>query len=228
MKIHDIQIKDLILKTKEFVDNLKNSGINAEINFSDLKTLDVKKIGIWPLWIKCIVWGIVFAIGYNIANNLLIVPELEKIANQTKLLEESKANYIKNTNLVDNLQEFRKQLSSFKPKIEELSSIIPIVSKMPIVISFITSEADKYNLTVDSIRPGATNDTDNVGYQALSVKMAGDYYSFADFLLSVSSSKRLLTVHALSIELDSVPGSKKLIFEFEVRAYWQSKGVLNA
>lgn len=198
-----------------------------DIQGIDFSELDPKEMGLWPLPLRILV-----ALGACLAAAvttffLLIMPQIEKMNAEFKQEDTKRKEFKEKFEQSINLPLYIQQLDELTNNYTQQLRLMPPISNIPGLINNITNIANKYNISIRSIKLGEEKQEDSY-YKSmtLDLEMRGTYHNFGRFLADVSQLQRLVTVHAFVLKPLSNKGdeiSTDLNLSLVMKAYWQSK-----
>lgn len=191
-------------------------SLNAlrEVNLSEL-TLD--NIGTWPLAVKVIVWGLVFALvcflGYNYHLEDLRQQYEATRQNESVLRDEFRTKAFQ----VANLDALRSQLAEMEEQFGALLSQLPKDTEVPGLLEDITEKGVDAGLTFNSIALEGERAAAFYVELPINISVTGAYHDLGSFASGVAGLPRIVTLHDFSI----TPGGNagQLSMRIQARTY---------
>ena len=185
------------------LDALKNFNIN------DLKSLDPKNMGSWPLPMRILVLiGIFCAVllGGYLAPGLIAQQreDLGKLVDQENTLKgqfESKALQ------AANLDTYKQQLDDMQKSFGTMLKQLPGKTELPSILQDISQAAQVDGLKQDLFRPGTEATKDFYAEKPIDLQLDGGYHDFGKFVSDVAALPRIVTLHNIVIKPASGGGS---------------------
>lgn len=198
----------------------------------DFSQLDPKEIGLWPLPLRILVAIVVSLVAAGTTFFFLIMPQIEKMEAEFKQEETKRKEFKEKFGKSINLPLYIEQLDNLSENYTQQLRLMPPVSNIPGLINNITNIANKYNISIKSIKLGEEKQEDSY-YKSmtLDLEMRGTYHNFGRFLADVSQLQRLVTMHGFVLKPQpSKPDevSTDLNLVLVIKTYWQSRGAPDA
>jgi type IV pilus assembly protein PilO len=183
------------------LDAIKNFNIN------DLKSLDPKNMGSWPLPLRILVligiFGAVLLAGYYflIAEQINDRSKLVDTENTLKSQFESKALQ------AANLDTYKQQLEDMQKSFGTMLKQLPGKTELPSILQDISQAAQVDGLKQDLFRPGTEATKDFYAEKPIDLEVNGGYHEFGKFVSDVAALPRIVTLHNIVIKPASGGGS---------------------
>lgn len=203
-----------------------------DIQGIDFTQLDPKEIGLWPLPLRILVTIAACLVVAGATFFLLIMPEIEQMESEFKQEDNKRKEFKEKFEKAINLPLYVEQLDNITANYTQQLGLMPPVSNIPGLINNITTIANKYNISIRSIKLGEEKQEDSY-YKSmnLDLEMSGTYHNFGRFLADVSQLRRLVTMHSFVLKPQaSKEGdpSNDLQLSLVLKTYWQSLGTPDA
>lgn len=189
------------------------------LNLNDLRRLDPKKIGSWPILPK---------LGVLFITLVLIVAaswwfdwqhQIEGI-NQEKVKEEGlRKTFLTKKSEAINLPAYQKQLEDIEKQFGALLKQLPGKSEMDALLTDINQAGLGRGLEFELFRPGQVSVKDYYAELPISIKVSGRYHDIGSFTADIANLSRIVTLHNLVILGTPKDGQANLVMEATARTY---------
>ncbi|HEY1773524.1 MAG TPA: type 4a pilus biogenesis protein PilO [Gammaproteobacteria bacterium] len=183
------------------LDTLKNFNIN------DLKSLDPKNMGSWPLPLRILVLAGVFlavlAAGYYFLISDQINTRNGLLDQETKL----KADFESKALQAANLDTYQKQLDDMQTSFGAMLKQLPGKTELPSILQDISQAAQVDGLKQDLFRPGPEAIKDFYAEKPIDLQLDGGFHDFGKFVSDVAALPRIVTLHNIVIRPSSGGGA---------------------
>jgi type IV pilus assembly protein PilO len=195
------------------LDALKNFDINQ------LRSLDPKNMGSWPLPIRILVligiYAAVIAGGYY----FLISQQVEdrgKLAGQeTKLKAEFESKALQ----AANLDTYKQQLDDMQKSFGTMLRQLPGKTELPSILQDISQAAQVDGLKQDLFRPGGEVPRDFYAEKPIELQLDGGFHDFGKFVSDVAALPRIVTLHNIAIKSTGGIGTDNLSMSLTAKTY---------
>lgn len=168
----------------------------------DLKNLDTKNYGNWPMPIKlaaCLgIFLVVLLLGYVFKIKESFDTQSDLMAQEQSLLITFRDKQAK----VVNLEDYKKQLAEMEELLRQMVRQLPSKTEMPDLLVDISQTALSSGIDTELFEPGAESPKDFYAEKPIKIRMAGTYHQFGAFVSGVASLPRvvILTMHDVSLK----------------------------
>ena len=176
---------------------LKNFDINQ------LRSLDPKNMGSWPLPIRIIVLVIIYAavvVGGYLAPGL-ISDQLEQRAKLVNQEASLKAEFESKALQAANLDVYQKQLDDMQKSFGTMLKQLPGKTELPSILQDVAQAAQVDGLKQDLFRPGTEAVKDFYAETPIDLQLDGGYHDFGKFVSDVAALPRIVTLHNIIIRV---------------------------
>jgi type IV pilus assembly protein PilO len=183
------------------LDALKNFDINQ------LRSLDPKNMGSWPLPLRILVLIGVFAVVLIAGYYFLIA---EQVNNRSGLLDQEtklKAEFESKALQAANLDTYQKQLDDMQTSFGAMLKQLPGKTELPSILQDISQAVQVDGLKQDLFRPGPEATKDFYAEKPIDLQVDGGYHDFGKFVSDVAALPRIVTLHNITIKPASGGGS---------------------
>lgn len=179
------------------LDGLKNFNIN------DLRSLDPKNMGSWPLPLRILVLIGVFAAVLVAGYYFLISDQVNTrsglVDQETKLKAEFESKALQ----AANLDTYQKQLDDMQTSFGAMLKQLPGKTELPNILQDISQAVQVDSLKQDLFRPGAEAAKDFYAEKPIDLQLEGGYHDFGKFVSDVAALPRIVTLHNIVIKPSS-------------------------
>lgn len=185
-----------------FSDQIKS--LQEQIKGFDVTELSLENIGTWPLFIKLLVWlvvffGIIFG-GYKFIISELQVTEAAAIAQEGELRKQFEDKAFQ----AANLDAYRKQMEEMKESFGALISQLPSDTEVPGLLEDISNRGASSGLLFNAITLKPEVVREFYVELPIQIQATGSYHDMGAFVSGVASLPRIVTLTNFSIK----PGAK--------------------
>jgi type IV pilus assembly protein PilO len=165
----------------------------------DLKNINPKNPGSWPLAVKLLACVAIF-LAVMIGGYLLVwQAQLETRDNLTQEEAKLKETYKEKKKQAINLDIIKKQLTETQQSFSALLKQLPNKSEMDALLTDINQAGLGRGLQFDLFRPGAEVVTGVFAEQPITIKITGSYDDIGKFSSDISQLPRIVTLNDISI-----------------------------
>lgn len=186
------------------------------MNLSELRTLDPKDAGNWPISVQISLLAIVFSAILAAGHFYFWSPQLEDLdagrAQEEQLKEEFKVKKAK----AINLDAYRQQLLEIQESFGALLKQLPNKSEMETLLTEINQAGVSSGLQFELFRPGAEIKTNEFAEMPIAIKISGNFHDLAAFVSNVAQLSRIVTVNDIKL---TPSASGLLTLEATVKTY---------
>ena len=195
------------------MDALKNFDINQ------LRSLDPKNMGSWPLPIRIIVLILVFVVVVGGGYYFLIAQQREDYARLQDTEVKLKQDFESKALQAANLEVYKKQLDDMQASFGTMLKQLPGKTEIPSILQDVSQTAQVDLLKQDLFRPGAEAPRDFYAEKPIDLQLEGGYHDFGKFVSDVAALPRIVTLHNISIHPAGGTGSDSLIMTLTAKTY---------
>jgi len=180
----------------------------------DLKSLDAKNYGNWPMVIKlaaCVaIFVVVLLLGY-------LFKIKESFDSRDRLMMEEEqliGTFRQKQGKVVNLDDYKKQLAEMEELLRQMVRQLPSKTEMPDILVDVSQTALSSGIDTELFEPGTEAPKEFYAERPIKIRMAGTYHQFGSFVSGVASLPRvvILTMHDVSLKPQGAaqtrPGAK--------------------
>ena len=195
------------------LEDLKN------LNLNDLRSLDPKNMGSWPLPIR-IATLVGLYVAILIAGYFLIIQDQRDEYGKLQDKEVSLKSDFENKALeAANLDIYKKQLDDMEASFGTMLRQLPGQTEIPSLLQDISQAAQVDGLKQDLFRPGSEAPKDFYSEKPIDLTLEGGYHQFGKFVSDVATLPRIVTLHNINIKPGSGAGTDNLIMTLTAKTY---------
>lgn len=168
----------------------------------DLKSLDAKNYGNWPMPVKlatCVlIFVVVMVLGYLLKIRESFDARDTLMAEETQLL----GTFREKQGKVVNLEDYKKQLAEMEELLRQMVRQLPSKTEMPDLLVDVSQTALSSGIDTELFEPGPEAPKEFYAEKPIKIRMAGTYHQFGSFVSGVASLPRvvILTMHDVSLK----------------------------
>ena len=190
-----------------------------ELDFSQLKGLDINNIGTWPRLAKggvvALLCVLVVGAGYwfdtqDQLNDLTRVQQQEIQLKQTFEAKQARA---------ANLDAYKQQMVDMKESFGTMLRQLPSKTEVADLLVDITQTGLASGLHFELFKPGNEIPKDFYAELPIQIKVTGGYHNFGQFVSGVVSLPRIVTLHNIQISVENGGKSSSLVMEATAKTY---------
>ncbi len=200
-----------------FSDQLES--LQEQIQNFDPNELSADNIGTWPMFVKALVWVVVF-VGIIFGGYKFIISDMEMRYSQAQSKEQTlKKSYTDKAYLAANLEAYRKQMAEMEDSFGALISQLPSDTEVPGLLEDITNKGTSSGLDFKKI--GLQSEVTKEFYVELpiSISVEGAYHDMGAFVSGVASLPRIVTLTDFTIKPLDKDGGRTLQLEIIAKTY---------
>lgn len=173
------------------------------INLSDLRSLDYRNMGSWPLPGRLFALALIFALIVFLGYYFWLSDQLQQL-NQAEQQEIQLKQQFENKAMeAANLDVLKAQLEEMKKSFGTMLRQLPGRTEIPSLLQDISQTAQVDGLKQDLFKPEAESRKDFYAEQPIQIVVEGDYHQFGKFVSDVAALPRIVTVHNVTIKPQS-------------------------
>lgn len=191
----------------------------------DLKNIDLKTPGSWPLPIKLGAYAAMFLAVVAAGALLDWQDQWDALTASRQKEEQLKASFLTKKKEAINLDLIKKQLIDTQQSFGALLKQLPSKSEMDALLTDINQAGLGRGLQVDLFKPGLEKATGVFTEQPINIKVTGNYDDLGRFASDISQLPRIVTLNDISItpvggqlSMDTVAKTYRYLDESELSA----------
>jgi len=186
----------------------------------ELRALDPREPGRWPLAIRAGAVGVWFLV-LTLALTYFFVwsserPELDRRqAEEQDLRQQFRTKHAKAVNL----EVYKQQLADIERSFGALLRQLPGKTEVPNLLVDISQTGLAAGLEEKLFQPEPEEKRDFYAELPIKIRLSGSYHQFGDFVSGIAALPRIVTLHDIEIKPDSKDGYDQLTLDVTARTY---------
>ena len=173
------------------------------LNEFDLSDLDMENIGSWPLALKVIVLGLLYA-AILIAGFYFHVEDLNKRLSVVEQEEQTlRQDFEKKAFEAANLEAYKAQLVEMEQRFGALVAQLPSETEVPGLLEDITDKGEMNGLSIKRIDLLAEQAQTFYIELPIAIEAVGSHHDLGAFISGMAGLPRIVTLHDFEITLDA-------------------------
>lgn len=172
------------------------------MNFDDLKNLNPKTPGAWPMPAKLLAFAVMFIAVVATGAVLDWQDQWNRLKGAQQKEETLKETYLTKKKVAVNLDLIKKQLLETQESFGALLKQLPNKSEMDELLTDINQAGLGRGLQFDLFRPGPETIKGSFAEQPIAIKVTGNYDDLGKFASDVSMLPRIVTLNDIAISPD--------------------------
>lgn len=170
------------------------------MTLDELRRLDPKKIGSWPILPKLFVLLAVFLLIIGAAYYFVWSDQLTQIDSERAKTDQLKTTFVDKKKIAVNLPAYRKQLDDIEKQFGALLKQLPGKSEMDALLTDINQAGLGRGLQFELFKP-ASSETARDFYAELpiTIRVTGNYHDIGAFAGDIGKLSRIVTLNDISI-----------------------------
>lgn len=186
------------------------------MKLEDLRTLDPKDVGNWPIPVQVGLLTIVFSAILLGGYFYVWGGQLEELDVGRAKEEQLKTEFKDKKARAINLEAYRQQLLEIQQAFGAMLKQLPNKSEMETLLTEINQAGVSSGLQFELFRPGAETKTSEFAEMPIAIKISGSFHDLANFVSNVAQLSRIVTIN--DMRLIPAPGGS-LVLEATVKTY---------
>lgn len=194
------------------------------MNYLDeLRTLDFKDVGRWPLLFHAVAVGMIFVLVSVGATYYFVwrnkIPELEQAQRQEQDL---RATFVSRQQLAANLEAYQAQLAEVEQTFGAMLRQLPGETEVPSLLVDISQTGLAAGLEERLFQPGAEITHEAYSELPITMQVVGTFHELGNFVSGVVALPRIVTLHDIALrpetERDGQAGGR-LVMDVTAKTY---------
>lgn len=170
------------------------------MTLDELRRLDPKKIGSWPVLPKLAVLGLVLVVILGLAYWFVWQDQLAQNESERAKTEQLKTTFLDKKKVAIDLPAYRKQLDDIEKQFGALLKQLPGKSEMDALLTDINQAGLGRGLQFDLFRPAAAETVkDFYAELPITIRVTGNYHDIGAFAGDIGKLSRIVTLNDISI-----------------------------
>ncbi|MCC6756798.1 MAG: type 4a pilus biogenesis protein PilO [Arenimonas sp.] len=168
----------------------------------DLRDIDFKTAGSWPMQLKYAVCAFVIVIILLVAWFLMIKDKRDEMLRLEGEETVLRADFENKQARAANLEPLKQQLAQMELILQQMLRQLPSKNEMPDLIVDVSQQALASGITNELFQPGPETPREFYAEKPISIRMVGNYHQFGSFMSGVASLPRvvIMTMHDISLK----------------------------
>ncbi|MFO1379935.1 MAG: type 4a pilus biogenesis protein PilO [Chitinivorax sp.] len=172
------------------------------MTLDELRQLDPKQIGSWPLPVQLTVLLVIMALLIAAGYFQIWSPQLEQIDAGKQKEEELKKVFLDKKAKAVNLDAYKQQLLEIEQSFGAMLKQLPKKSEVDALLTEINQVGLGRGLQFQLFKPGAEELKTETAELPVTIKIAGSYHDLSAFVSDVAQLSRIVTLGDVSVEPD--------------------------
>ena len=186
------------------------------MTLDELRRLDPKQIGSWPILPKLGVLLLVLIVIIGLSYWLDWDDQLGRIDSEEKKEIQLKASFIEKKKVAINLDAYRKQLDDIQKQFGTLLKQLPGKSEMDALLTDINQAGLGRGLQFELFKPGAEAVREFYAELPITIRISGSYHDMGAFASDIGKLSRIVTINDIAI---APVGKGGLVMDATARTY---------
>ena len=170
------------------------------MTLDELRRLDPKKIGSWPVLPKLLVLLLVLLVIIGAAYYFVWADQLAQIETERAKTEQLKSTFVDKKKIAVNLPAYRKQLDDIEKQFGALLKQLPGKSEMDALLTDINQAGLGRGLQFELFKPAASETTkDFYAELPITIRVTGNYHDIGAFAGDIGKLSRIVTLNDISV-----------------------------
>jgi type IV pilus assembly protein PilO len=167
----------------------------------DLRNLDTKNPGSWPLPIKMTACVVLIAVLVGATWYLKVSDQRVELAGLQATEQTLRAEFEDKQGRAANLEPLKQQLAQMELMLQQMLRQLPSKNEMPDLIVDVSQTALATGISNELFQPGPETAKEFYAEKPISLRMVGTYHQFGAFVSGVASLPRvvIMTMHNISL-----------------------------
>ena len=168
----------------------------------DLRDIDFKTAGSWPMQLKYAVCAFVIVIILLLAWFLMVKDKRDEMLRLEGEETVLRADFESKQGRAANLEPLKQQLTQMELILQQMLRQLPSKNEMPDLIVDVSQQALASGITNELFQPGPETPREFYAEKPISIRMVGNYHQFGAFMSGVASLPRvvIMTMHDISLK----------------------------
>ena len=168
----------------------------------DLRDIDFKTAGSWPMQLKYAVCAFVIVIILLLAWFLMVKDKRDEMLRLEGEEAVLRADFESKQGRAANLEPLKQQLTQMELILQQMLRQLPSKNEMPDLIVDVSQQALASGITNELFQPGPETPREFYAEKPISIRMVGNYHQFGAFMSGVASLPRvvIMTMHDISLK----------------------------
>ncbi|GAB7129557.1 type 4a pilus biogenesis protein PilO [Silvimonas sp. JCM 19000] len=175
------------------------------MTMDELRNLDPKDMGNWPLPVQMSLLAIVFALVIAGGYFYLWSDQMDALTSGEAQEAQLKTEYLEKEKNAINLDAYKQQLEEIRHSFDSLLRQLPNKSEMETLLTEINQAGVGRGLQFELFKPNAETKTAEFAEMPIDIKIDGKYHDLAAFVSDVAQLSRIVTLTNIEITVPKSP-----------------------
>jgi type IV pilus assembly protein PilO len=191
------------------------------MNFIEqLRTLDMRDVGRWPLAVRGLFIGLIFAVCAAFGWYMFVWdderPQLQKAEAEEQDLRNQ---FSTKQQRAANLDAYKAQLAEMERSFGAMLRQLPGKTEVPNLLVDISQTGLAAGLQEKLFQPGGEKSNGFYAELPIHIKLVGSYHEFGDFVSGIAALPRIVTLHDIQITPVSDKSYDNLVMDVTAKTY---------
>jgi len=190
------------------------------MTFDDLKSLDWRDPGRWPLPVRLGVITLWFAVAFLALAYFFVwqaqQPELDRYEQEEQKL---RGEFREKHGKAVNLDLYKQQLADIERSFGAMLRQLPGKTEVPNLLVDISQTGLAAGLHQELFQPMSQQNRDFYAEQPIKIRLVGSYHQFGDFVSGIAGLPRIVTLHDVSIKETAKNSFDQLQMDVTAKTY---------
>ena len=170
------------------------------MTLDELRRLDPKKIGSWPVLPKLMVLLVLLLLTIGAAYYFIWADQLAQIESERAKTEKLQETFVEKKKIAVNLPDYRKQLDNIEKQFGALLRQLPGKSEMDALLTDINQAGLGRGLQFELFKPAASETVkDFYAELPITIRVSGSYHDIGAFAGDIGKLSRIVTLNDISV-----------------------------
>ena len=192
------------------------------MNFIEqLRTLDQRDVGRWPLPVRAFFIGVVFAVVAAVGWYLFVWNDDRPVLQKAQADEmDLRAQFESKQQRAANLDAYRAQLAEMERTFGAMLRQLPGKTEVPNLLVDISQTGLAAGLQEKLFQPGSEKSNGFYAELPIKIRLMGSYHDFGNFVSGIAALPRIVTLHDIQITpADAKGGYDDLVMDVTAKTY---------
>lgn len=195
------------------------------MKFVSPSQLDSSNPGVWPIYYKVLVWGVIIGLLYFLANQFLLKPAQERIESNDREISTLKADYSRGYQYTLDLAQYQERSKVLIEKLDDLLKYLPTESETAQLVDAVYKSATDSEINLSGFVPAKeATETDYYNIMPVKLETSTGFSNFAHFAQRLNQLERIMNVADFQLEVgrgnaDSMPNADQLSVTAQLQTY---------
>jgi type IV pilus assembly protein PilO len=192
------------------------------MNFIEqLRTLDQRDVGRWPLPVRAFFIGVIFVVVAAIGWYLFVWNDDRPVLQKAQSDEmDLRAQFESKQQRAANLDAYRAQLAEMERSFGAMLRQLPGKTEVPNLLVDISQTGLAAGLQEKLFQPGSEKSNGFYAELPIKIRLMGSYHDFGNFVSGIAALPRIVTLHDIQITpVDAKGGYDDLVMDVTAKTY---------